>query len=174
MYYKAYVMELQEMNRIWVSGPGNMFLCDVFGKDWAPWTLGAGICCIMAVHVHVKIFIYREVWRTGAAHKANIFECKQENSYLKRTTIWHYYSTPGFKQLSHPVKEAKIRSHKLLYLPDRRLCVASSLNGQPAHTRELSTPQRIRSILTENTGFCQIWAPVMNDSWTENKATFIR
>lgn len=167
-------MELQETNRIWVSGPGNKFLCDVFGKDWAPWTLGAGICCIMAVRVHVKILIYREVWRRGAAHKANILKVSKRIHIWRELLFWHYYSTPGFKQLSHPVKEVKIRSHKLLYLPDRRLCVASSLNGQPAHTREPSTPQRIRSVLTENTGFCQIWAPVMNDSWTENKATFIR
>lgn len=107
-------MELQEANRTWVSGPGNMFLCDVFGKDRAPWALWAGICCVMAVQVHVKkIFIYREVWRTGAAHKTYIFEGKHGNSCLKKITIWHYNFTPGFKQLSHPVKEAKIRSREL-------------------------------------------------------------
>lgn len=123
VYHRAYLMELQEANRTWVSAPGNMFQCDVFRKDRAPWALWAGICCVMAVQVHVKkIFIYREVWRRGAAPETYIFGEKQGNSCLKKTSIWHFHFTPSFKQLRCPVKEAKLRSGEL---PARSQAVCS-------------------------------------------------
>lgn len=68
----------------------------------------------MAAHMHVKeIFICKEVWRTDGVPDTYIFEGKQRNSCLKKTAIQHYRFTPGFKQLSCEVKEAKIRSGEL-------------------------------------------------------------